>query len=83
MIYDNEPNQDIFSLEERCRACLLVNAGVICNFRLYRNTVKCPCKMCLVKVMCNEACEELHLARLDVYPERPEKRVRTFISGRT
>ena len=78
----DKPNQDIFSLEERCRACLLVNAGVICNFRLYRNTVKCPCRMCLVKVMCNEACERLHLARLDVYPEKRKTRMGKLAMGR-
>jgi hypothetical protein len=42
-----------------CKGCTKLK-NVVCLFRHWRNTVGCPCKDCLVKVMCSNelSCKE-------------------------
>lgn len=43
-------------MNELCRGCLTFSEYDYCTYMVIEN---CPCQNCLVKVMCNEKCEEL------------------------
>lgn len=38
-----------------CKGCLI---GNLCGYKSVAKTKKCPCRMCLIKVVCKTACEE-------------------------
>jgi hypothetical protein len=39
-----------------CKGCLTY---YVCDFRRMNKTDNCPCKICIVKMTCNEPCEML------------------------
>jgi hypothetical protein len=44
--------------ESDCKGCPL-NPDNLCVFSIIKGILeKCPCKKCIVKVMCNEVCED-------------------------
>lgn len=40
-----------------CRGCFIENGCGYFNSH-YKSHIKCPCKICLVKVTCNKTCDE-------------------------
>lgn len=40
---------------ENCKGCLIEG---LCGYKHVAKTKKCPCGMCLIKVVCKTACEE-------------------------
>lgn len=41
---------------DECDGCVLSHKRSVC---FYNKTKGCPCKICLIKVMCKKACEDL------------------------
>ena len=42
-----------------CKGCHTYNdVNISCSLTITNNSDKCPCRMCLVKAVCNKACVE-------------------------
>jgi hypothetical protein len=46
-----------------CKGCI-TEARVSKCYIQYKDMLKCPCKNCIVKVTCEEYCDEFHRIRL-------------------
>lgn len=48
-------------IQDNCKGCFIydpkIKADQICIPRKYHNEDQCPCRLCLVKVVCNRLCE--------------------------
>ncbi len=43
----------------KCEGChTYINAGFRCSTRLIKQSDRCPCIICLIKVVCKKACDE-------------------------
>jgi len=51
------------TIHEECKSCRL---GYVCTLTSFDNEFNCPCKQCLVKVMCRQICVEYQKYILDI-----------------
>ena len=45
---------------ENCKGCLTKSSGIECSYIGYKGkkgTVRCPCRICLIKMVCQNICE--------------------------
>lgn len=58
------------NLEHSCEGCRTYrhpDTGIVdCHFEAYNENDICPCALCIVKTMCNQACDEFEEFRVDV-----------------
>jgi hypothetical protein len=50
--------------DKECKGCIF--SEIVCSFETYNAEYKCPCKQCLVKVMCKSECDARALVLFDV-----------------
>lgn len=44
--------------DESCDGCIMFVDKEWCTLVMTENNINCPCRSCLIKVMCRVACEE-------------------------
>lgn len=51
------------AIEENCKGCLTYSTSDAKHCSSDNSNGKCPCTTCVIKVMCNDACETFNVFR--------------------